>query len=88
MTAVIVVYNANGDVVGRCDATCHEATSADCDCICGGHFHGIGDAVLALDVRSTFENALVDHKALYADRIGYTPDELRVKFPLAEERPR
>jgi hypothetical protein len=35
MTTVLAVYNSRG-VVGRCDARCHDATSADCDCICGG----------------------------------------------------
>jgi hypothetical protein len=41
MTTVLAVYNNRG-VVGRCDAKCHEATTADCDCICGGANHGCG----------------------------------------------
>ena len=25
---------------GRCDAKCHNATKDDCDCMCGGRYHG------------------------------------------------
>lgn len=41
MTTVLAVYNSEG-CVGRCDAKCHEATTRECDCICGGRNHGIG----------------------------------------------
>lgn len=38
---LIAVYNSEG-CVGRCDARCYDATSPDCDCICGGKNHGAG----------------------------------------------
>lgn len=38
---LIAVYNSEG-CAGRCDARCYEATSPDCDCICGGSNHGAG----------------------------------------------
>lgn len=41
MTTLIAVYNSEG-CVGRCDARCYEATSPDCECICGGKNHGAG----------------------------------------------
>lgn len=41
MTTVLAVYNSEG-CVGRCDATCHNAKSRHCDCICGGKNHGKG----------------------------------------------
>jgi hypothetical protein len=41
MTTVLAVYNSDG-CVGRCDAKCHDATSPDCHCICGGRNHGVG----------------------------------------------
>jgi len=37
----ITVY-CNGVAVGRCDARCHEAKNAECNCICGGAYHGVG----------------------------------------------
>lgn len=38
-----LIYVGNSDgCVGRCDARCYEATSPDCDCICGGKNHGKG----------------------------------------------
>lgn len=50
MTTVLAVYNSEG-VVGRCDARCHDATTADCDCICGGANHGRGTAVAIANTR-------------------------------------
>jgi hypothetical protein len=41
MTTVLAVYNGEG-CVGRCDARCHEARTPECDCICGGRYHGVG----------------------------------------------
>jgi len=43
---IIAVYNNNG-CVGRCDAHCHEATEPDCQCICGGKYHGKGSSTAA-----------------------------------------
>jgi hypothetical protein len=31
--------NSDG-IKGRCDAKCHNAVSPDCDCMCGGRYHG------------------------------------------------
>lgn len=39
MVTLIAAYNSEG-CVGRCDARCYEATSPDCDCVCGGMNHG------------------------------------------------
>jgi hypothetical protein len=41
VTTLISVHNSEG-CVGRCDAKCYEAQSAECDCICGGKNHGAG----------------------------------------------
>ena len=38
---LIAVYNSDG-CVGRCDAKCYNATSHECECICGGANHGAG----------------------------------------------
>lgn len=38
---LIAVYNSEG-CVGRCDARCYEATTPNCECICGGANHGAG----------------------------------------------
>lgn len=47
MSTAIAVYNSEG-CVGRCDARCHTATEADCDCICGGRLHGVGSSAAAI----------------------------------------
>lgn len=41
MTTVLAVHGREG-VIGRCDARCHGATTAECNCICGGANHGRG----------------------------------------------
>lgn len=45
MTAILSVGNSEG--TRRCDARCHQATEPDCDCICGGRYHGCGSTDLA-----------------------------------------
>lgn len=38
-----LIYASNGDkCIGKCDANCYNATSPECDCICGGRNHGVG----------------------------------------------
>lgn len=44
MTTVMVVQNQDGKVLRRCDANCHNAKGDVCTCICGGEYHGKGDA--------------------------------------------
>jgi hypothetical protein len=43
---LIAVYKSSGDrgsiCVGQCDARCYEAAHPDCDCICGGRNHSVG----------------------------------------------
>ena len=42
MTTLIIVKKSNGRIVGRCDATCYDARTPECTCICGGANHGMG----------------------------------------------
>ena len=47
MSTLLTVGDSEGS--RRCDAKCDEATEADCDCCCGGRYHGRGiDAARAL----------------------------------------
>lgn len=38
---LIAVYNSEG-CLGRCNALCYEATTPNCECVCGGANHGAG----------------------------------------------
>lgn len=40
MATILTVGNSDGE--RRCDAKCHNATEPDCDCVCGGRYHGAG----------------------------------------------
>ncbi len=37
-----LISGGNHDEQRRCDAKCHDATTPECDCICGGRNHGVG----------------------------------------------
>ena len=45
--------NSEG-IKGRCDAKCHNAVTQDCDCMCGGRYHGSGR-------NGTFDDVLRQH---------------------------
>lgn len=74
MTTVLAVYNSEG-CVGRCDAKCHEATSADCDCICGGRNHGRGFGQAVANTRELVDPTGELTRA-FAQRHGLDPAEL------------
>lgn len=68
MATLIAVYTSEG-CVGRCDARCHDATSpaAECDCICGGANHGVGQARAIENTRALAEKWLQE----FAERKGF-----------------
>lgn len=41
MTTLMTWANSGGEK-GRCDQKCHLAKGPNCDCMCGGAFHGAG----------------------------------------------
>jgi len=49
MTTILATYGSPGRAGRRCDATCHEAAGEDCNCICGGAFHGVGGRIAVED---------------------------------------
>lgn len=62
---LIAVYNSEG-CVGRCDARCYEATTPDCECICGGANHGAGLRMAQENTRRMAETWIEQ----YAERRG------------------
>jgi len=62
MATVFTVGNGEGD--RRCDARCHEATQPECDCVCGGRFHGAAvNGTLSEKVQEKAEEMLAYCKA-------------------------
>lgn len=76
MTTTIAVYNSEG-CVGRCDATCHDATGAKCDCICGGKNHGAGLQKAVENNRELIGLTEEDLKR-FANQHGFKCEELKV----------
>jgi len=75
--STVITAKRDGDIVRRCDATCHDAKGCDCQCVCGGRFHGVGTESaqrevsenwreLAGELRAEGEGALVR-----ASKAGY-----------------
>lgn len=42
MATLLLVQDAEGKVIGRCDERCYDAIGKNCHCVCGGKAHGIG----------------------------------------------
>lgn len=79
MTTAIAVYNSDG-CVGRCDAKCHNASSPDCDCICGGRLHGVGaGSAVEQNTRDLLGDELTDALHAFAARNELDVDGLRVE---------
>lgn len=78
MTTLIIVKKSGGRIVGRCDASCYNATAPDCDCVCGGKNHGVGLEKAAQQVSEYTEEQL---KALAEKGGSVTEDCLDVLNP-------
>lgn len=57
---LIEVRNSEG-VVGRCNALCYEATTPDCQCVCGGANHGAGQQRAMDNTRQMAENWIEEY---------------------------
>ena len=58
--ATLIEWGNSAGETGRCDARCHEAEQPQCDCICGGYYHGAArDGSLEEKVKER-GNALLD----------------------------
>ncbi len=62
MTTLIAVYSSD-DCEGRCDAKCYEATTPDCDCVCGGRNHGKGRDQAVANTRQMTERMIAEYAA-------------------------
>lgn len=72
MATIISAYNGYGQV-RRCDARCHEAVTPDCDCICGGAFHGVGSRIAMAD-RFTLSEQEVETPGPSKSRVFFLPE--------------
>ena len=57
---VIIEVRSEQGVVGRCDASCYNATGPECHCICGGANHGVGVKIALGDRRYIPENEVIE----------------------------
>lgn len=70
VTTIMTVGNSEGS--RRCNARCHTATSPECDCVCGGRYHGRGSSAAAQEqlTRDWLGDELTD-----AFKAAVTPEE-------------
>lgn len=59
MTTLIILKKADGSLLGRCDAKCHNAKGSKCTCICGGMNHGV-ELNQAIDNTREHKDVLMD----------------------------
>lgn len=83
MTTLIATYNSEG-CTGRCDAKCYDATTPDCDCICGGRNHGAGAEQAIDNTRALAEEWLADWKRKHPDTTGWLVPAAQLSLPLFE----
>lgn len=78
MATLIYVGNSSG-CVGRCDAKCYDATSPDCDCICGGKNHRAGRQQAQQNIeREFFGDTLATLRSEFEVRHGVKVTDLVV----------
>lgn len=65
---LIEVRGGDGSLRGRCDSRCYNATTPDCDCVCGGRNHGKGLEKAAEQTHDMYEQWVEE----YAKRLGLT----------------
>jgi len=73
MATVFSVVTSLGSV-GRCDAQCHEATGFDCNCICGGAFHGVGSKIAWEDRKTLTDEEILE---VVSERLDGRPGRVR-----------
>jgi len=85
VTTLIEVRGGDGELIGRCDARCYEATTPDCDCVCGGMNHGAGRSRAIENTRAYAEAMIAEYAACHGlqDYTATVPDDVRqLELPL------
>jgi len=57
-TTLLSVGNSEGE--RRCDARCYNADGSECDCVCGGRNHGVGERQAVDNTRELGEQWLAE----------------------------
>lgn len=88
----LMSWSKNGKTVGRCDASCHKATtSADkCKCSCQGAFHGAALGHRPIAAREDYRLQVIRTARHWANAHGYdlhVPDRQLQLFPPHEDPP-
>ena len=78
MTTLIASYNSDG-CVGRCDAKCYDATTPECDCICGGVNHGAGKQAAMDNTRELGKGMMKAWEETH-------PDTIKFEWPAGQEK--
>lgn len=84
MVTHLAVYNSEG-CVGRCDAKCSGATHPNCDCICGGRNHGVGEQQAMENTAEMFDDWLDKYSETHEFTEAVVPDIYTTKTKTAVE---
>ena len=78
---LISSHNSDG-CTGKCDANCYNATSSECDCICGGMNHGVGLKQAGVNTAKHCEEWIKK----YAVEKGISEEECRVNLKIYQQQ--
>lgn len=73
-----LIYSHNGDhCTGKCDANCYDAKHPECNCICGGMNHGVGQQKAIDNTKEWAEKWIEKWKLDHPDDIvNIDPDKI------------
>jgi hypothetical protein len=70
MATLLAAHNSEG-CIGRCDAKCYNAESAECHCICGGANHGVGYKQAVDNTREMAERWIEEYTKQHPDAVRF-----------------
>lgn len=79
MATLMSWHNSDG-CKGRCDAKCHNATQPECDCMCGGAYHGAGRDGTLVEKQNEYGRKILEDARKRAATLGYKLDDQPTLF--------
>lgn len=84
MTTLISAHNSEG-CIGRCDAKCYNATTPECDCICGGMNHGAGIVQAADNTSELAEKWIEEYQQKHDEPLEFKVMPKPIQLPMFAE---
>ncbi len=80
-------WGDSGGIKGRCDAKCHDAKGPECECMCGGAYHGTACKPGGVDyVQEQIGDRILLEAKRKAEAAGFIlrPGDPQTRLPLGD----